>query len=479
GDSGQPIVTDTSPSGDTALGDTAEQDTALADTSEPWPWDYPEPECTSDDDCEDDTRCFGGACVTSIDPDTYLFSGMGVVTGFHIPSAAQEPCCFDLDGDGTIDNTIAPMLDLYEDALGVDVRAQFERQLRELRQHLVVQARPTPGEEGDEDTVDLGLFVGWSDVDSDGVPDTDPAAQAEGQGVFQIDPRSLGDFGPRVGFPASSATRDDTTVAVQTTAASFATALPIGEECSWVWHTAEPLGPYARCRGEQPLPLTFSRLRVEATLRAEDNGIFTVDERLAEGDEPREVGGFKMGGYVHLDALKEILNASYGDNCQCIGLERDQDIFISGVEDGTYTLGCAEPFAENLDLSGCSEFNRSCPGIADLCQQLPLLAALAEFDSDGDGANDSVSFGMRLQLAAARIDADNPLRPPQERCGDPEGDIDGDGLPGCTDPGCWDDVNCGHEGWGEQCHDGRDNDDDGAVDCEDPQCDDNIACVEP
>ena len=443
------------------------------DADEPWPWPWPEPLCESTADCGEGLACVGGACIAPVDPLVWEFSEqMAVVTSIYVPSGAEEACCFDLNGNGFVDNQAATMIDLYDQVSDepTPLREGLNQMLRESGQNVVFEFRATA--DGAPGEVDLGMMAASTDLDSDAEPDFRGDALASGDIEVLIDPRSFGEYGAHVRFPRAQLDEDGRLV---TTAAGFETEMPFGERCSWKWQTEPPLTPFGeRCRSELPRRVRYAQLHMEGDLNIDEVGVKTVDSQITVGGEEVTVGGLKVGGYFHLDLLADVLNASYSDNCGCIGLEPTEDLFVTGVRDGTYFFECDPDFAEP-DLSACDQFNRSCPGIAQLCAQLPILAGLAEHDVDGDGVLDGLSFGFRMSLAPAKVAASGPFLPPKELC-DTETDEDGDGVAACADRGCWDDVSCGAFGWGERCHNGVDEDDDGDIDCDDRNCAGNLAC---
>lgn len=435
-----------------------------AETDTGWPFDYPEPDCTTDDECDGDAVCLGGGCVAPVTPEEYVFGEhLGYVIELQVADGTE--CCFDLDGNDTVDNTAGTLLAPFAS----DTEGSALEQLNDYIVRGLTTVLIEIDTEEDTDRVGVALIPGSNDLDSDGAPDDSWEDRVAGLGVFLALGGDFGAYGPELQYAVAEL---DEAGFLQTTEAGFDAMLRVPLPCSFRWDEAESLDETgARCRGEQLQEIGISRLRAEGEVEL-DEGVFnSVD--VVEGEET--VGGVRLGGYIHLDAVATLMSASYADACGCAGIARDEDLIVSSTDSGSYLLSCTRTFSEE-DLSECHSGQRQCAGINDFCGLLELASNAAEYDADGDGIDDSVSFGARARVVGASL-AEDPLYPGREDCRTAE-DTDMDGLAQCDDPECWDDANCGWTWRGEWCHDGFDDDGDDLVDCDDPQCDGNRACTD-
>ncbi|MFT4704146.1 MAG: hypothetical protein ACI81R_001842 [Bradymonadia bacterium] len=437
--------------------DTADVSDGSGDTDvEEWPFDCPRPECVADEDCQTEgAACIGGVCADAVDPAAWVAGPLvGYVSGVTLGTAG-EPCCFDLDGDDSVDNMAATLLETYASQSNAPpLQQQLEDMIAFASTTVVASYTPL-----DETAGRMAIVFADNDLDSDGNADTSAEDREAGLGEFLVDSRTLGANGPEVQWYASTLEGGDRCSAPT----DFTVELPLNQACPFRWDTEEPAADGTRCRGEEEGAFTVFDMRAEGALQLGDDSLST-----AEGQSLR------VGGYLHMDAFATIMNVSYGDSCACVtGLGRDGDLIESFVEDDEFGFRCTIDVGDE-ELADCGEFQRQCAGIPNFCGALPLLGALAEHDGDGDGVNDSVSFGMSLTFAPGTIIDGRASA--NELCADGQ-DNDGDTLVDCDDPECWDDTNCGSDGWGEQCNNGRDDNDNDLVDCGDSQCADNIACV--
>lgn len=425
------------------------------DGSSVWPFDYPAPECEGSSECaEDGAVCVGGACVAPIAADDYVFDGAyGLVTSFEAPT---DECCFDLDGDGFVDNELATLLSALSATGSNDPIAQADEMLQQGELALIVEAR----EDLETSTLGLGLLIGASDLDSDGTSDFTLAEREGGDAVLQIQRSSLGVAGPAIGFPRASIAAEGN---VLTTVADFDVSLPLAARCPWRWDTVAPLPDGALCHQLRPLPLRWFDTRAETDYVISDGTFATGDE------------GLRIGGYIDLAFAADLLNANYNDNCACAGLTDESPLLVVGDDGSRIVIGCSDDFDE-ASLEACEESQRQCSNIPTFCQQSALIGQFASTDADGDGIRESISFGLQIRAVGARVSAEAPFVDADEVCTD-DIDNDGDGRTSCDDPECWDSNACDWTFRGEYCHNNWDDDGDGDVDCDDRQCEGNPACV--
>lgn len=453
-------------------------DTDDATDGSGWPHEYPEPECLAATDCDEGSGCVGGGCVAPIDPDTFVPTGEAIyLHDIYLPSTTDEPCCFDLDGDGNIDNTAGDLIaawDALADASG-SIRGQLEKRLAIGPRFFVATI------DGLDDDLNgpatLAIWSADNDVDSDGTVDQTAAERAAGEGRFQIDRRGVGNFGAFLQFPGAQFIEG----ALQTTQAPFDGDLPLGGSCTFRFHGAEPDEFGARCLQEGTVGLRIGAMRLQGQFERREAGLFSVDTTTGEGSGEQVLGGVEMGGYLHMDMVVEALNASYIDNCACAGFTVDAPAFVGTLDDSELTYSCRIEGAELARaIEGCLEAQSQCTGIQQICDSLGFFSTLAEYDSDGDSIDDSISIGARFAFAPAEIVEGSEFLPHPEDCRILETpvDDDGDGLIDCEDPDCWDDTNCGALGHSELCRNGWDDEGDGFIDCEDSQCRNNRSCID-
>ena len=80
------------------------------------------PRCTIDEHCAPSHVCVNTLCVPEVDPDAYVFADTisFVDRGQYPPAVGDDDCCFDLDGDGNVDNQISILVDAAAEYLGFD-----------------------------------------------------------------------------------------------------------------------------------------------------------------------------------------------------------------------------------------------------------------------------------------------------------------------------------------------------------------------
>ena len=467
-DAGTEICDDGEDNDDDALVD-CDDDDCETDEACVWSFDFPEPQCDDDSDCEeDDAACVGGSCRPAVAPDAYTFGATGVVRDIYIPSLTDEDCCFDLDGDGDVDNAVAELVSLWN---AVPDSAPLSESFERVMEAGLVDGLVELG--GSEESPWLSLLAGNNDLDLNGHPDVAYPDRHDTLSTYVV----LGDFLGSNG-PAVSLYGEIDGAMFTSTWADFDVVLPSTERCSFRFHVEEnwvDADAGLRCRSERGTDLHVSRLRAEMEYEASDAGLTTVDG----GEDETVLGGLKVGGYVGIEALAQSLSNTYYDQCACVpGMDADSDFFVTVQVSNSTGIVCADvPTADEIAES-CSESQRSCAGIPTICATLalPIVSNLPDFDSDGDDVLDSMSFGVRIGLSPATI-ADPSLAAPAEICVGGV-DEDGDGRIDCDDPYCWDDRNCGGAGHSEDCNDGLDNTNaNGLIDCDDGACRDNLACV--
>lgn len=297
---------------------------------------------TSTTVCPASNPCVAGVCKS--DPKAYQYwAAASVVTSL---SVASQGCCFDLDGDGKSDNGLETMLSFFAqvgepgDIQSMIAQAIADGSLILLFEHRGLQSVV------DQASFQLNTFLGK--------PLSTMSASFSGLGEFKA---SLDSFNPQSGAPNSS-------LAAKLTKGLLSAGPGTGE----------------------------MRLRVRATTSPGANGSGVT---MSEG---------QMGGAVPIQTLADIYNASVA-GCSCLGLSPGVPMFVVVASDPKkLKLACSPQFyaatpsctAADAEICGAYGDNKSliCPAIGIL----PI-----DFDSDGDGKKDSMSFGLEFEAVSAKI----------------------------------------------------------------------------
>lgn len=426
-------------------------DADAADGSAGWDNAWLEPDCTKNEECPEANICVGGACVPDAPREPGPWGPMGVLTNVDLGDGL---CCFDLNGDGFLDNDGAALLSSTsfgsDDPIG-DLNLATDFGLDSL----LVEVLDTNPDDG---VVELGFFVGRNDVDSDGRPDQTPAEREAGQGVFTLRGEALVDGHAPLRFPTATLVDGQ----LRTTQADIDIQAPYIGRCSWLWFEQTPFENGARCRTENLHPVSLRTVVADGTLTVTEDGLTSGDAWI------------QVGGLVHVTNIVEAVNTNYGDNCLCAGIAPDEDLLTLTLGEFGYEVACAREIPQE-DIDQCPIGVRQCDGIAQACDLAGVIPSVLTYDSDTDGVRDSLAVGLRMQIRPATI-AEPALAPRFEFCSN-DVDDDGDGATDCDDAECWDNNSCDWVFPGEYCNDTIDNDRDEIADCEDPSCARNRACV--
>jgi hypothetical protein len=258
-------------------------------------------------------------------------------------SMAPEGRCFDLDGDGKVDNGLAGLLGLLgqfiEGDLGFDVQQYIDDgELVALLEYrgVVSTTQPTP--------VELSAMLGQH---------LDPIATAKaGLGHFKA---NFDAFDPASGLPLSNL------------------------------NGSQSAGKFTVGPGNGAL-----RLAAAATIAVGSNG---AGLDMANG---------KMGGAISIDAFADAFNTSLAA-CGCFGLT-GSGFSVVTTDPKKLKLGCSASFNAAVPNCGVTD-SQWCQTIADdkalVCPALGVLPF--DQDLDGDGQRDAISFGLTFEAVSATI----------------------------------------------------------------------------
>jgi hypothetical protein len=441
--------------------------------------------CPASTECVDDRGCFTAA----VSPEDYVTSTRwayvaGTVLGESIPAGesftedqvrrgeSAGVCCFDVDGDGTVDNGAGALNETLS-ALAGDPGELIMGAIMDEDLSVLVEYRRGFSVSGQ---ASLHFFSGTNDIDGDGLADQDYDTRADGRGSFWILPESFGPRGSRAqlnrstwaalsgryeGIGESPFFMPASAIVMGLNPGSLFSSLSAGS-------SGFDLGGAVEVRG----------LRVEADLevaRPNRSLVFDYGDGLS-------YGGLRIGGYVLLDDTFRGLAVAI-ESCTCaVGNttgEPPSMTFGEGVNPRSptrYGIICNDT---SFDVSECAAENVICENLSLICStgaQLYSTLSLGDLDTNGNGIDDAMSFGAYLTLVPATI-ADGTFPP---ACLDADGDLYGVGVD-CRDRDC-DDTRATVNPEAFELCDGLDNDCDTVVD-DNPRdvgalcgCDGTIVC---
>jgi hypothetical protein len=374
-----------------------------------------EPTCTDDPTlCPDGTVCEDGACVEAgvpieeyVPSDTWAYVNR-LQLGGQIPNgqsfteeqvAAGEAgtvCCYDVDGDGFVDNGLGTIASLAGSLLGGgDLDETLAGALEDGT--IVLLAEYRDGADAffaSDPAARLHFFIGSTDSDNDGAPNGTYDDWSTGAGTFVVEPLAY-NLGSLIQF--NRGTYDSATGAFVSPGERFLLSLPL-----------DSLLP-----GIGTVELTIQGARLEASLGTTVETITDTQQIDIDGEE---YGGARLGGYIALDDLFSTLDRVV-EGCDCaVGSSNGETPSICYGDDAAdenacddittrYKVACTDrsydttacdPEADSI----CVEFLNTICGVgATALSSIPL----ADFDTDGNGVDDSVTVGIWLTMNAATI----------------------------------------------------------------------------
>ncbi len=291
-------------------------------------------------------------------------------------------CCFDIDGDDTVDNGLASLAETLG-AIAGDLNELLAEQLEGGGFTLLAEYKS--GFDGTNPS-QLHFFIGTNDVDGDGTPDQDYADVEAGDGIFLIQSEAFGPRGSLIQFNRGS--YDAATGAFVSPAEEFFLTLPLD----------------GLIEGIGDVSLTINDARLEASLdTAEPTTTINLD---VDGEE---LGGARLGGFISLDELFGVLDDIVQDSCGCaVGNSTGEAPEIiygegAGTRADRYGIACND---NSFDISACEAGNVICDNLSLVCGTgASLISSLqiADIDTNGNGIDDSLSVGIFVTMANATI----------------------------------------------------------------------------
>ncbi|MFT6395286.1 MAG: hypothetical protein ACJAYU_000028 [Bradymonadia bacterium] len=327
--------------------------------------------CADDRECTDGA-CIGGSCVPAIDPATWEPIGpTSYVYYVELPPAVgPDACCFDINGDGEIDNAIATLSTVLAVVGITDIEGDWFGAIEDDK---IGYAFAFDGLDGEVSDIDLGVIRVHNDRNRDDWPDQEWEERADGEGVFEIDRAGITRFGPETRFPRASVRFGELSAGVS----EFVMAFP-----------ADALLATSR----EPVYYRIQDARIDGDLRIDGDEIWAGDFE----DE----AGVAIGGAISAEDWVDTLNlAALG--CDCLGFGAGERLFSLERDEGDLIIFCDE----DVDLDDCEQEENSCANLPLVCQALPTLSRFGpwDVDLDGDGLGDAASIGLRMWLAPAEI----------------------------------------------------------------------------
>jgi hypothetical protein len=304
------------------------------------------------------------------------------ITEAQVAAGETGVCCFDITGSGFVDNGLA--------AIGANLGSlvgDLDELLTDFVQDgtAILLAEYKNGFDGTNPS-QLHFFIG----DAEGGTWDD---WSEGNGTFTVTGAAFGPRGSLIQF--NRGTFNSTTGAFASPPEQFSIVLPLAS-----------LG--VELAGLEEVRLDILDARLEAALDP-SQPTDTVNPTI----NGVEVGGARLGGYITLDSLFSQINQVFA-GCGCAtgsmgespSLIYGDNIPGPGGRPATrYSISCS---SSTYNVDAC-EAGTVCTdasiNINLVCSAIGLAASLLtpDFDTDGNGVNDSVSVGLRLGMVKATI----------------------------------------------------------------------------
>lgn len=308
--------------------------------------------------CPEGTVARGGGCSAPVSADdTYSY-----IRNLHIPGDTEEPCCFDFDGDGELDNGLGALIGLVG-VLAADVNIDdvIAEALADDSIALLM------GWTGLPDSHNFSIYLATNDVDGDGTPDQEFSERAAGNGVFTINEESLDEWGGVIQFNNTTYTAP----VFQAGPGEFRLNLPIDTDGFSL-----------------NLDLTIQDTTIRGPIAESTTGIESEDDAIL------------LGGVVPLDQIFSILNDLAAD-CTCAEFDPTMPV-ITYEDNGTeYLVTCAQ-----TPTGDCAGGGTVCENLGLVCSligQLVPVFGLGDIDTNGNGVVDALSVGLQLSLTGATV----------------------------------------------------------------------------
>lgn len=301
----------------------------------------------------------GSFCDFPLDAGPWSFGVLHRYGGFGETDpetgAPVDECCFDLDGDGVIDNGFGTMMRELESFFPIDLNTWFEDRLRSMAVTFVSQLRGLPEVRSD-------VLVGKHKVDLLGL--------TGGRGYMSLDPfTELGTIDLHAnGFKPESVTPR---VHVE---------LDLED------------GAITGAYGVIGFALGAELRNAEVTVMRAEGTLMLDEEELGFGTFLDGQPGVRFGGVISRSEWLSIWNDHVDSFCVCTTF-LEGDVSAIDIEAGD----C------NTPISTCTEPDPICFVFTSfLCKGL-VDAMQPDLDTDGDGKNDSISAGWWSKSVPVRV----------------------------------------------------------------------------
>lgn len=349
-----PDVQDVVPDQGSDVADTAQPDLVPADET-PEPDEVCVPDCSGKACGPDGCDGVCGECAQDLacDPQTWTcVAAQQPVATFinylYLPFGSnEEPCCFDFNGDATIDNSAGSLVSLLGSfAPDIDVNQLLADSVESGQLAIVLE------------------FVGAADwVNAAGfVMNAFLATDSDGDYSDNLNPQTGGDF---LILPDSVDENDNPLIVFQQMSIEAGTLR--GGPSKFVLDIPLLMGT--------PMTLVLDEAMIEGEVTVVGDKLW-----IEEG---------KLGGAVRKSVIIAGLNAFVESSCSCLGLSKPLiDPETEKCATGGNSAACDEP---------CASLNSYC-SMATM-----LFGSILDVDLDQDGLVDSMSVGLMFQSIPARI----------------------------------------------------------------------------
>lgn len=312
--------------------------------------------------CNANEVCSAGVCIAAGDLCSYEFGArVSYVTEIRIPGSGEPACCFDLNGDGTVDNKLSGLLNTLSNLASIDVNGLIAEQIEAGSIALLLETKNVT-DIANSSNVTINGFYG-ADADED------LSNNAAGTSAFIASSSSFisGTAQPYIAFQGAKIENSVLTAGPS----QFRLQIPV-------------LGIL--------LDLAINGTQIEAPVSA---GAAGPTGGLAWGG----ADGAKLGGYVALSTLATALDTYLSTECTCLGkndaskpyvytqVENSKDIVKLNVVAGAECTGTCEQIGSYATMAS---------GLVG-----SLLAP--DIDHDFDGILESISLGVRLKATSATV----------------------------------------------------------------------------
>lgn len=350
--------------------------------------------CVDTTDCNPGQECIGGGCVDPIlsvpaEVAAMISRWTSVVRLTQIPAVfdPDEVCCFDLDGDGSIDDANGSLLAALAPLLGnPDFNGTLLQNVSDGQEIGFIDWRE----------LDPGLAAGdvqfsWYPFDWVGEPDY--ATVVAGDGHLLVHDTAIGSHGSAEQF------NDGGVVSAGEIDVK-------GNRITLPSITASGLsGPGVSELVTLYKPRLAAELAYDGNASAVCEGLCSVDEDRGGLHDPPLVGGARLGGLLSAveqwQTLDRVLRA-----CDCAGVDPTQPVVTWAPSGGRLSATCTANTGG--DPVGCDE-TPWCEQISTICLSLTVQSSTLDQDLDDDGILDSWSAGFRLGFSGVTVDGSTAM----------------------------------------------------------------------